>query len=190
MSSPSDLTFADRLDRLQEVVQQQAGDAFCLRTELPADRAFSQRAYAVTRESELALVDWPAETKSAFVEQQFEAQYRHYRQHYPEALFLLVCHHDQPIGRLYLSQGGTELRLMDIIVLPDWRGKGLGRTLLAAVLNWGIEDALMISLHVEADNPIRHWYRRLGFQEVELRGIYWLMRLEVDALPAAQLKLI
>ena len=161
-----------------------------MRTELAADRPFSQQAYALTRESELALVDWLPETKSAFVEQQFQAQYRHYRQHYPDAMFLLVCHHGEPIGRIYLRPGATELRLMDIIVLPEWRGKGLGRALLAAVVNWGVGDNLMISLHVEADNPARHWYRRLGFQEMELRGIYWLMRLEVDALPAAQLKLI
>jgi GNAT superfamily N-acetyltransferase len=179
-----------RLTQIQQVLIRQAGPAFGLRPELPEDGDFSQRLYGVTRKAELARVNWPAAAKQAFIEQQFQAQYQHYRQHYPQALFLLVCHQDQPVGRLYLSPGKTELRLMDIILMPELRGQGLGRALLAAVLDWAISDGLDLSLHVEADNPARLWYQRLGFDEVELRGVYVFMRLVADAQAEAQLKLI
>lgn len=184
---PADET---RLARLQQVLISQAGPAFGLRPELPEDRDFSLRLYGVTREAELARVDWPPAGKQTFVEQQFQAQYQHYRQHYPRALFLLACHQGQPVGRLYLSPGETELRLMDIILMPEWRGQGLGRALLAAVLDWAISNGLDLSLHVEADNPARRWYQRLGFDEVEMRGVYVFMRLKADAQAEAQLKLI
>lgn len=179
-----------RLVRLGQVLGEQAGPEFGLCPESAADREFSRRLYAVTREAELARVDWPPASQQAFVEQQFEAQYQHYRQHYPRALFLLVCHQGQPLGRLYLSPGESELRLMDIILMPEWRGQGLGRALLAAVLDWAIRDELDLSLHVEVDNPARLWYQRLGFAEVELRGVYVFMCLASDAQASAQLKLI
>jgi GNAT superfamily N-acetyltransferase len=138
----------------------------------------------------MARVDWPEATRQAFIAQQFQAQYRHYRSHYPNALFLMVCHADQAIGRLYLSPGSSEMRLMDLIILPAWRQRGLARALLSAVLDWVLGEHLELTLHVEADNPARAWYQRLGFEDVALRGVYWFMRLPAESARAAQLKLI
>lgn len=54
-----------------------------------------------------------------------------------------------------------EHMLVYIAVHRDYRGQGLGKTLLAAAL-----DAVpgSIALHVEADNPARHLYEKLGFE--------------------------
>lgn len=54
-----------------------------------------------------------------------------------------------------------EHMLVYIAVHRDYRGQGLGKTLLAATL-----DAVpgSVALHVEADNPARHLYEKLGFE--------------------------
>lgn len=190
MSARPEYHADQRLSFLQRRLQAQAGPAFSLRFEQAEDLQRSRAIYAVTRREELARVDWPEAARQAFISQQFQAQYQHYRSHYSRAMFLMIWSGDEPVGRLYLSPGSTELRLMDIIVLPAWRRQGLARALLSAVLDWVLGEHLELTLHVEANNPARDWYQRLGFEDVELRGVYWFMRLPVERAPAAQLKLI
>ena len=50
-----------------------------LRETRPTDRPFLLAVYGSTRADELALVDWDAPTRAAFLQMQFDAQDRHYR---------------------------------------------------------------------------------------------------------------
>ncbi|QOC22937.1 GNAT family N-acetyltransferase [Wenzhouxiangella sp. AB-CW3] len=159
-----------------------------LRPESDADETFLEALYGTTRADEMALVQWPEAQVRQFVGQQFRAQRAHYRRHYPGAAFLVVEKDGQPIGRLYLHTTGRELRLMDILLLPEWRGHGLGRQLLAAVVRMAMDASLPVTLHVEPFNPARRWYQRLGFELLDERGVYWFMRLPAERLaPARQL---
>lgn len=148
-----------------------------LRPERESDVAFLQALYADTRAEELACVDWSQEQANQFIAQQFRAQRAHYCEHYPGAAFLVVEFGGEPVGRLYLHETDSELRLMDIILRPEQRGRGLGRELLRAVTERALRRELPITLHVEPFNPARDWYERIGFQRAEVRGVYWFMRL-------------
>ena len=159
--------------------------ALALRDETPGDQAFLFQLYTSIRQPEMDVLDWPAEQKRAFLAQQQAAQSSHYRQHYPDARFLIVQQQAEPIGRIYLSPGSSELRLMEIALLPAARGAGIGSCLLAGVLQLALEDGLCVSLHVEPFNPAYAWYQRLGFQVVEQRGVYYFMRLPPEHLEAA-----
>jgi hypothetical protein len=48
----------------------------------------------------LAVVDWDATKKAAFVEMQFEAQHAYYQEHYERAAFDAILVDGQPAGRL------------------------------------------------------------------------------------------
>lgn len=161
-----------------------------IRPESPPDLDFQHRLYASTRVAEMALIDWSAADKQAFLLQQSSAQLFHYRQHYPDAAFLVCEQAGKPIGRVYLKSAADELRLMDIALLPEHRGQGLGRILMAAVIETARHDDLPVGLHVEPNNPARSWYLRLGFEPVAEVGVYRFMRLPSDQLSAAQEKLI
>lgn len=140
------------------------------------DRDFLRRLYASTREEELAVVtDWSAEQKEAFLSQQFEAQHHHYQKHYPEASFELILDGGEPIGRLYVSRWEREIRLVDIALVPEARGRGIGTALLGDLLAEGEESGKTVSIHVERFNPALRLYRRLGFREIEEKGPYFLM---------------
>lgn len=120
----------------------------------------------------MSAVPWSPEQKTAFLEQQFQAQDTHYRSQYTNADFLVVLQDEVPIGRLYVDRGVDELHVIDIVLLPSWRGRGIGTGLLREVLAEADAAGAMVSLYVEAYNPARRLYRRLGFGEVERGPVY------------------
>lgn len=105
--------------------------AIALRGEQDADLPWLQDLYASTRSDELARVPWPYATKRAFADQQFALQRTHYRQQFADADFLIVQANGLSIGRLYLHRATAHHTLVDISLLPDWRGKGIGSQLIA-----------------------------------------------------------
>lgn len=146
-----------------------------LRPVTEADRPFLFLVYAATREDELAGVGWSAEQRESFLRQQFEAQDRHYREHYPGARLCVVERADEPIGRLYVSRWPEEIRIMDIALLPEHRGRGIGSDLLSGLLAEGAASGRRVTIHVEAFNPARRLYERLGFRPAGEHGVYIFM---------------
>jgi len=69
----------------------------------------------------------------------------------------------QPIGRTILDRAGAHWCLVDIALMPAWRGRGLGTALLAAVLAEAARGASAVYLSVDPRNPARRLYQRLGF---------------------------
>ncbi len=147
-----------------------------LRPATDADRPFLRAVYASTRETELARVPWPDEQKRAFVDEQFRLQDTYYRQHYTTAEFGVILDGDEPVGRLYVDRWEREIRIMDIALLPAARGRGIGTALIGELIAEGDRTGKAVSIHVETENPARSLYDRLGFEEVEDRGVYVLMR--------------
>jgi GNAT superfamily N-acetyltransferase len=155
---------------------------FSLRPAGDADRETLFHIYASTREQELAVVDWPVETRQSFLRQQFEAQDQHYRQHYHHTLFDLILLDGEPVGRLYVARWTAEIRIVDIAMLPKARGQGLGTALLTRLLAEADAAGLPVTIHVERENPARRLYARLGFCLAEDKGVY----LFLERPPAAQ----
>ena len=143
-----------------------------LRPVEPADEEFLLRVYASTREDELALTDWTDEQKAAFVRHQFDAQDSHYSQHYPTATFDVVLVDGEPVGRLYVDRWPKETRIVDIALLPECRGHGVGGELIERIQAEGRE----VSIHVERFNPAQRLYARLGFVPEDAGPVYALMR--------------
>jgi RimJ/RimL family protein N-acetyltransferase len=139
------------------------------------DLPFIAALYASTRTEELAPTGWPEEYKSAFLEQQHRAQHHHYQNHYPGAEWLIVEQQGEPIGRIYLHERESELRLIDIALVPAHRRAGIGGAMIGDLLEWAGALGKPISLHVEPNNPVRPLYVRLGFESKGLDGAYEAM---------------
>lgn len=146
-----------------------------------ADLPFLFRLYASTREDELAPVPWNAEQKAAFLAQQFQAQHSHYMQHMPQADWMVIELDGQPVGRLYLDTRESELRIVDIALMPAQRGRGLGRAILTDVLELAERGGRGVGIHVEQFNPAMRLYQRLGFVKCGETGVYHLMRWDPPA---------
>lgn len=146
-----------------------------LRPVRPEDRELLLRLYASTREEELALTDWDEEKKRAFVAGQFAAQDSWYRERYPGASLDVILAGGEPAGRLYVHRREREIRLMDIALLPEHRGRGIGGSLLHDLLAEGAAAGKRVTIHVEVYNPAMRLYERLGFRQAGEIGIYRLM---------------
>lgn len=151
-----------------------------LRPITDADLPFLERVYASTRTEELAQTDWGDAQKAAFLSFQFQAQHRHYATHYTDAEFLVVERDAAAVGRLYLHWRREELRIVDIALLPEARGDGLGTTLLEALQAAATAQRKRVSIHVERMNPAMRLYLRLGFRKAGEHGIYDLMEWRAD----------
>ncbi len=143
-----------------------------------ADLPFLARLYGSTRVDELALTDWSDAQKAAFISMQFSAQHAHYQKHYVGSDFFVIERGGEPIGRLYLARWKAEHRIVDIALLPAYRGTGLGTALLTDLLDEAAAVGKAVTIHVEKFNPAMSLYRRLGFVAAGEEGAYDLMRWE------------
>ncbi len=53
------------------------------------------------------------------------------------------------------------------MVLPEYRGKGIGTTLLMHLLQAASVEYKSVSLSVSLDNPALRLYERIGFQRLD-----------------------
>lgn len=142
------------------------------------DRDFLYRLYASTRADEMNMVPWTNEEKEAFVRMQFAAQTQHYNDYYDPKQFFVIETEGTPIGRIYFDRQPADITIIDITLLPELRGAGLGTKLLQEVLDDAARDGIAVLIHVEHFNPAMHLYQRLGFRHIDTNGVYHLMKWE------------
>ena len=150
--------------------------AITLRPATDADYDFMRRLYHLNRAEEMQHFPLTDEQKIAFLDQQFAAQFEHYGIHYPTCERNIVESDGAPIGRLWIDEWRDQIRLVDIALMPEWRGSGVGSMLLHDVLRRGERAGKPVTIHVEAYNPALRLYQRLGFVQVDTNGVYLLMR--------------
>lgn len=175
MIAAAPAALADRFAAPADLAKQGYG----LRPETDDDTAFLRVLYATTRARELALLPWTAAQKTAFTDQQFEAQRFHYRKFFPGTAFDVIEHLGAPVGRIYTDIRPTHVHLIDIALLPGTQGQGLGTAFITALQVFARERSKGLALCVEASNPAQRLYRRLGFSPTGESGVH----IEMEWLP-------
>ncbi|MDR3089990.1 MAG: GNAT family N-acetyltransferase [Desulfobulbaceae bacterium] len=83
-------------------------------------------------------------------------------------------------GQLLIStaEGGLSLLLEDMFVVAAWRGCGLGRRLVDALLDWArAQGASRAQLLADADNaPALEFYHRVGWNQTRLAAWRKMLR--------------
>lgn len=149
--------------------------AVTLRPAEDDDHEFLSRVYASTRAEELAALPWSAAERDAFLAQQFHAQSVHYAAHFADASFDVVVVDGEPAGRMIVARRADELKLIDIALLPEHRGRGIGTRLMLALLHEASERGVKVTIYVEHFNRAQALYARLGFVTVQEAGVHLRM---------------
>lgn len=136
------------------------------------DREFLIGLYGSVRAEELAMVTWDEGQREAFVRMQFDAQDSEYRRNNPNGTFDVIELQGRPIGRLYVDRRPTEIRIVDISLLPEFRGAGIGGGLLDELMREAAASGRRLTIHVEITNRAESLYSRLGFVEAARQGPY------------------
>jgi len=137
--------------------------AITLRPVSDDDRAFLVEVYASTRDEELSMVQWPEGQREAFVGMQFDAQDAEYHRGNPEGSFDVIEVGGRRAGRLYVDRRPGDVRIVDIALLPEFRGAGVGGRLIATLMDEASSAGCKLSAHVEVHNRAVDLYTRLGF---------------------------
>ncbi len=125
-----------------------------------ADSEFCRRVFRDTLAPELAALG------DAFCQWQFELREASYQ----AADDAIVLAGDEPAGRIVVRRSPVEIRIVDIELLADHRGRGLGTAVLAALTAEAARSGVPVRLSVVADSPAVALYRRLGFAETSGDG--------------------
>ena len=141
-----------------------------LREVVPEDEALLREIYACTRAAELAMVPWSDEQREAFLRFQFDAQDSHYRSQFPKASYQLILKNTEPVGRLYVLRDDTEIRILDITVLPQYRNAGIGTSLIRDLLAEADRSGKTVTIWVEQFNSSQALFQRLGFAKIQADG--------------------
>ncbi len=143
-----------------------------LRPEQPGDEPLLFEVYASTREEELALTNWDAPARRAFLDLQFMAMRRGYGSMYPAGEFLIIVLGARAIGRLVLNRTAEEIRVVDLALLPADRNAGVGTLLMRRVCAEAAQAGKPMRLSVLKNSRAIGWYQRLGFAKTAEAGFY------------------
>ena len=140
------------------------------------DEPFLFALYSETRAKEMAIVQWDDHQQHAFLKQQFQAQHQHYTSKYEDASFEIIEADGKPVGRLYTAEIGDEIRILDITILSEFRGEGIGTSLIAEILHRADEKHKPVQIYLETDNQSTNLFARMGFAPVADEGLHQLWR--------------
>jgi ribosomal protein S18 acetylase RimI-like enzyme len=137
---------------------------FALRPEAPADAPFRLALFQASRGPGWDQLPLPADMLARIMEQQFNAQVQGYQAAYPRGRLEIVTVGAEPVGRLATDRGADALHLIDIAVVPDRRGQGIGAAVLRSLMAEAAAAGTPMTLQVARDNlAAQRLYHRLGF---------------------------
>jgi ribosomal protein S18 acetylase RimI-like enzyme len=151
-----------------------------LRPFRPEDQEFLFQLYASTRMHEIAGFGWPAAQQEMFLQMQFNAQRRSYESAYKDAEHQIVELDGQPIGRLMVLREKDFAVLVDIALLAEHRGRGVGGRLVRELMQQCARDGVTLRLQVLKSNPALRLYERLGFIRTGEDQMYVQMERQPD----------
>jgi ribosomal protein S18 acetylase RimI-like enzyme len=100
-----------------------------------------------------------------------------------EVLFLLYDNRYVGMATTFVNYSTFNLKpylyIHDVVVLNDYRGKGLGKAIIAELIRISEERGYCkITLEVREDNPgAQRVYNSMGFEECEPRMLFWTKKL-------------
>lgn len=147
-------------------------DQLSLRDERETDQAFLLQLFASDR-PELALPD-PAGA-AVLLQLQWRGQQLGYHARFPRLEARIVERAGVALGRLQTARSDTEIRLVELCLLPLYQGQGIGSRLLGMLLEQGARDGLPVRLSVHLEKRARQLYQRLGFVALADDGVYQSM---------------
>lgn len=143
------------------------------------DQDFLFELYASTRADEIAPFGWPPAQQEAFLRMQFTAQQRWYGMTYAQAEHQIIEQDGAAIGRMIVFRQQPAAVLVDIALLPEHRGQGIGGDLIRQLIQQCDQQKLPLRLQVLKTNPALRLYERLGFIRTEEDQIY----IQMERLP-------
>lgn len=133
------------------------------RPALPLDEAFFRRLYIADRLPEFLGAGFTRPAAEALLADQFRLQSIGYADQFPTADRRVIAWRDQPVGRIIEADQGDQVCVVDFVIQPEHRGRGIGAEVLARV-KWRARLAHRpVRLMCLIGSPAQRLYERAGF---------------------------
>jgi hypothetical protein len=110
---------------------------------------------------------WDETQRATFVRSQHLAQLDHYRKQCPEASYQIIEFRGRPIGRLFVDRRSTEIRILDITLLPEHCGQSIGTPIIRELMAEASRSGRSLSIYLDSFGPgsrSHSVFSRLGFK--------------------------
>ena len=131
-----------------------------LRLVKPSDAALVRKVFVSSR-PHLALIPLPPAQLDDLIDQQVHAQQVGYEAGFEGTLDQVIERDGVAAGRLFTSWTPAQVRVLDLAVLPEARGRGVATAALNVLV--ARSGSRPILLQVSAGSPAQRLYERLGF---------------------------
>jgi ribosomal protein S18 acetylase RimI-like enzyme len=136
--------------------------AITLRPELPGDEPFIRQLNLETIAADLGASAWAEPMRSHLLGVQYAGRRQSHRENYPGAVSHVIEADGAQVGWVVVNTMPDEVRIVDIMVLPTQRGRGIGTAVLRGIL---ASTAAPVRLNVYITNHAAiRLYERLGFR--------------------------
>jgi ribosomal protein S18 acetylase RimI-like enzyme len=142
-------------------------DQVTLRPAVPADKDLLIELYASSR-PDMDLVPWELAAKTEFFRSQFEIRARWYAIRWPSAEHFIIHVEGNDAGSLITDRSGESIVVVDIVVEPTHRRKGIARSMIGILQDEAEAFGRPIELKVDKLNAAaRNLYDRSGFETLD-----------------------
>lgn len=116
---------------------------------------------------------WPEAQCRQFAAMQYQARCRHYDAAHPDRNDFIILVEGQAAGLLSVARRPAEMTIVDIAILPEFQGRGVGGGLVRELQLEAARSGKAVGLHVLAENrAAERLYQSLGFVLVADDGVY------------------
>jgi ribosomal protein S18 acetylase RimI-like enzyme len=139
-----------------------------LRPESPQDEPFLRRLIHASIAGELGASQWPEPMRTHLLSVQYTARRQLHRANFPAAASYVVVADGADAGWTVVTTMPHEIQLVEIMILPELRGKGIGTAAIRQVLASAAAAGKPVRLNVNVTNHAAiGLYQRLGFRRIE-----------------------
>jgi ribosomal protein S18 acetylase RimI-like enzyme len=132
------------------------------RAVLPADAGFLLKLFAASRTGPWSFLDDAA--GGDVLRLQFSAQQADYLIQFPNASHRLVLMHDEPVGQVRWVERATDVLIIDISLLEQYRRQGIGSAIYRDILARAHAGGRRVAASVARSNlSSLAFHQRLGF---------------------------
>jgi ribosomal protein S18 acetylase RimI-like enzyme len=148
-----------------------------LRPESRQDEPFLRSLIHATIAGELGASQWPEPMRSHLLSVQYATRRQLQRANSLEAVSYVVAADGADAGWAVVTTMPHEIQLVEIMILPELRGKGIGTAAIRQVLATAAAAGKPVRLNVNVTNHAAiRLYQRLGFRRIESDEVQHVMQ--------------
>ena len=136
-----------------------------VRSEAPQDEPFLRRLIMGTVEGQLGAAAWAPDMREIILNLQYHARRQAIRSRFPDGESRMILVDGSEAGWLHVAELREETRLVEIMVLDEYRGQGIGTAVLRDLVARAKAAGKPVRLSVDARNAgAMQLYERIGFR--------------------------